>query len=400
MRLRLTPVLILIINLLPVGYCAAAPGDKNPLQAQCLKCHKEVVEKANAREFIHPPFAEKKCPVCHIGEQVASSTPGTEAPNPPQQQEKTKIRWLNISPALAAEHTFVFDNRTIGEKIFIEANASGPGRLRKELAVPPLNAMTKAAARHTPPRISNIKTSVRQNILIDAAITWQTDAKTNATVRYSIDGAEQIIEETNRFMTDHEMILPGLKNGATCRFTITCQDIFGNSATSPPFTFSTAEISPPPAAPAAHAGPADDEIALAGNFSAITDETFMLVLKANQPVAITIGTSADEAAERRPVLEKPVQPNDQEERHVPLTKKKFSSMTVCATCHKAYNQQKSHPVNVLPKGKTKIPLEYPTLPDGRISCMSCHVNHAGENEYRLMKASRRELCAGCHPDKF
>jgi len=397
MRLWLTPVLILTLNLLPGANCAAAPGEKNPLQAQCQKCHKEVVAKANAREFIHPPFAEKKCLICHISSQGAS--PAAEV-NPSQRPEKTKIRWLNISPALAAEHTFVFDYRTIGEKIFIEANSSGPARLRKELAVPPLSAMTKAVARHTPPRISDIRTSVRQNILIDAAITWRTDAKTNATVRYSIDGAEQIIEETNRFMQDHEMILPGLKNGATCRFTITCQDIFGNRATSPPLTFSTAEISPSSAAPTAHAGTANEEIALAGNFSAVTDESFMLELKTNQPVAITIGTSADETAERRPILEKLAQTIDQEERHVPLTKKKFSSMTVCATCHKAYNQQKSHPVNVLPRGKTKIPPEYPTLPDGRISCMSCHVMHAGDYEYRLIKSSRKELCSGCHPDKF
>ena len=397
MRLWLTPILTLTLNLLPVAHGAAAPGEKTPLQAQCLKCHKEVVEKANAREFIHPPFAEKNCLVCHISDQDASPiADGT----PPERPEKPKIRWLHISPALSAEHTFVFDLRTIGEKIFIEANSSGPARLRKELAVPPLSAMTKTAARHTPPRISGIKTSVRQNILLDAAITWQTDAKTNATVRYSIDGAEQIIEETNRFMTDHEIILPGLKNGATCRFTITCQDIFGNRATSQPLTFSTAEISQSPAAPAAHAGTANEEIALAGNFSAVTDETFMLELKANQPVAITIGTSADEALERRPVLEKLAPTDDQEAGHVPLTKKKFSSMTVCATCHKAYNQQKSHPVNVLPRGKTKIPPEYPTLPDGRISCMSCHVNHAGEYEYRLIKSSRKELCAGCHPDKF
>ncbi len=126
----------------------------------------------------------------------------------------------------------------------------------------------------------------------------------------------------------------------------------------------------------------------------------MLELTANQPVSITLGTSADEPAERPTILIKSAQSADTAEEHIPLANKKYSSMTICTTCHQAFNQQKSHPVNILPREKSKIPPEYPTLPDGRISCMTCHINHAANIEYRLIKSSRKELCLGCHPDNF
>jgi hypothetical protein len=90
---------------------------------------------------------------------------------------------------------------------------------------------------------------VQQGILINAAITWQSDEKTNATVQYGIEGAGQTIEEKNRFVTDHEITLPGFKSGSTYQVAITCRDIFGNSAISPIFTFSTAEVSPLPKPP-------------------------------------------------------------------------------------------------------------------------------------------------------
>lgn len=241
---------------------------------------------------------------------------------------------------------------------------------------------------------------MQQGILINAAITWQSDEKTNATVQYGIEGTGQTIEEKNRFVTDHEITLPGLKSGSTYQVAITCRDIFGNSAISPIFTFSTAEVSPLPKPPSENQGASSEKIAIKSSLFSINDENVMLELTANQPVSIAIGTSVKEPAERRIFLEKSSRSADMAEEHIPLTNKKFSSMTICTTCHKGYNQQKSHPVNILPTGKIKIPPEYPTLPDGRISCMTCHINHAANIDYRLIKSSRKELCLGCHLDKF
>ncbi|MBU4262698.1 MAG: cytochrome c3 family protein [Proteobacteria bacterium] len=260
--------------------------------------------------------------------------------------------------------------------------------------------MAKVENDLTTPRITDIKADVQLGILINSVITWQTDKKTNATVHYGIEDMGQIIEKKYCFVTDHKITLPGLKKGSTYQVAITCQDIFGNSSTSPSFSFSTADISPLHALASENQRASSDKIALKNNFFTTNDKNVILELTANQPVSIALGTAADEPAERQILMEKSGQSTDTTKEHIPLTNKKYSSMTICTTCHEGLNQQKSHPVNILPKGKSKIPPEYPTLPDGRISCMTCHINHAANIEYRLIKSSRKELCLGCHPDKF
>ncbi|MCJ7601939.1 MAG: hypothetical protein MUO63_10630 [Desulfobulbaceae bacterium] len=367
------------------------------LQEECEKCHNQVLEKELLKRYIHQPFAGRKCLTCHV-DAKDSSPPVAVQPAP--DKAKAKIRWLSISPSASAEHTFLLPVKSASGKIMIDAKAPGKSPLRQSLTIPAVNTLVKAENDQTPPRITNIKADVQQGILINAAITWQSDKKTNATVQYGIKGAGQTIEEKNLFVTDHEITLPGLKSESIYQFSITCRDIFGNSAISPIFTFSTAKVSPLPEPPPENQGASSEKIAINSSLFRINDDNVMLELTANQPVSIAIGTSDEEPAERRIFLVKPGQSPDMAEEHIPLTNKEYSSIIICSTCHKSYNQQKSHPVNILPKGKIKIPPEYPTLPDGRISCMTCHINHAANNEYRLIKSSRKELCLSCHLDKF
>lgn len=388
---------LLFFLLLPNNGPFAASNTKEPLPTECEKCHNQAIEKEMEKRYIHQPFADRKCLTCHV--DAHDSAPVAEQPSP--DRARAKIRWLGISPSASTAHTFLLPVKTTREKIvMIDANAPGQSPLRQSLTIPPAGTLVKAENDQTPPQITDIKANVQQGILLNAAISWQTDEKTNATVQYGIEDSGQTIEEKDRFVTDHEITLPGLQSGSTYQLAITCRDIFGNSATSPLFTFSTAKISPSAAPPAVQPMPGSEKIAIKSSFSSINDEHVMLELAANQPVAIAIGIAGEEPAERRVPLEKSDQSADQAREHIPLTDKRVSGMTICATCHKGYNQQKSHPVNILPKGKTKIPPEYPTLPDGRISCMTCHSNHAANIEYRLIKSSRKELCLGCHPDKL
>ncbi|MBW2186551.1 MAG: cytochrome c3 family protein, partial [Deltaproteobacteria bacterium] len=43
-----------------------------------------------------------------------------------------------------------------------------------------------------------------------------------------------------------------------------------------------------------------------------------------------------------------------------------------------------------------IPPEYPLLENGRMTCMTCHQPHSSNNEARLLKEGKKELCTGCH----
>jgi predicted CXXCH cytochrome family protein len=388
---------LLLFLLLPNNSPFAASNPKEPLPEECEKCHNPFLEKELEKRYIHQPFADRKCLTCHVDPQDSSPVAEESSPAP---LARAKIRWLDISPSVSVAHTFLLPAKNTSEKIVLEATAPGQSPLRQSLTIPPSDTLTKAKNDLTSPHITNIKADVQQGILLNAVISWQTDEKTNATVQYGSAGNGQTVEEKERFVTDHEIILPGLQSGATYQLAITCRDIFGNSTTSPLFTFSTLEIPPLPNSPAEKQRTVSEKIVITNSFFSINDKHIMLELAANQPVAIAIGISGAEPAERRISLEKSDHSADIAADHIPLTDKKVSSMTICATCHKGYNQQKSHPVNILPKGKTQIPPGYPTLPDGRISCMTCHCNHAADIEYRLIKSSRKELCLGCHPDKF
>ncbi|MCK9295177.1 MAG: hypothetical protein M0P70_08825 [Desulfobulbaceae bacterium] len=366
------------------------------MQTQCLKCHKQDFEQDLLKKYIHQPFADRKCPECHVKAKDSPSPAGQPSPD---QQARSKISWLCMSPSTSEHHTFLLPANHASGKILIDAKAPGKSPFYQSLAFPAASSMARAENDQIPPQITDIRADVRQGILINAIITCQTDEKTNVTVRYGIEDLGQTIEEKYCYATDHNLTLPGLKKGSTYLVAITCRDIFGNSATSPVFRFSTADISPlPPPAPENQSA-GSERIAIKHHFFTLNDKNVMLELTANLPVSIALGTSADEPAERPTILIKSAQSADTEE-HIPLANKKYSSMTICAACHQGFNQQKSHPVNILPSGKIKIPPEYPTLPDGRISCMTCHINHAANIEYRLIKSSRKELCLGCHPDNF
>jgi predicted CXXCH cytochrome family protein len=397
MRLLLLVFSVLFFALLPNNDGFAASSKKDPLLKECLTCHTAAFEKELLKKYIHQPFADRKCLECHVNAKDSLSPADQPSPD---QQARAKIRWLCMSPSASEKHTFLLPAQSAPGKIFIDAKALGKSRFCQSLPIPAASTMEKTGNDKIPPRIAGIRTEVRQGILINSVITWQTDEKTNATVHYGIEDMGQTVEEKYCFVTDHKMTLPGLKNGSAYQVAITCRDIFGNSTTSPIFSFSTADISPSPAPASEHQSSNSEKIAIKNNLFTTDNKNIMLELTANQPVSIALGTSDDEPAARPALPEKSVQSDDTAEEHVPLASKKYSSMTICSTCHQGFNLQKSHPVDILPRGKTKIPPEYPTLPDGRISCMTCHVNHAANIEYRLIKSSRKELCLGCHPDKF
>jgi len=398
MHLWITVFFTLSLILLPNNNSLATSSKKETLRTECLTCHAQVIEKELLKRYIHQPFIEKKCLTCHVN--AKDSSPVADQPPSGQQQARAKISWLSMSPSASEKHTFLLPAKSASGKILIDAKVPGKSPLRQILTIPAANTMAKVENDQTPPGITDIKADVQQGILINSVITWQTDEKTNATVHFGIEDTGQTIDEKYSYATDHKITLPGLKNRSTYQVAITCQDIFGNSSTSPIFSFSTADISPLLASASENQKVSSDKIVLKNSFFTTNDKNIILELTANQPVSIALGTAADEPADRQIILKKSGQSTDMTEEHISLTNKKYSSMTVCTTCHEGFNQQKSHPVNILPRGKTKIPPEYPTLPDGRISCMTCHINHAANIEYRLIKSSRKELCLGCHPDKF
>lgn len=72
------------------------------------------------------------------------------------------------------------------------------------------------------------------------------------------------------------------------------------------------------------------------------------------------------------------------------------SISICTICHPGFTGRGNHPVKIHPSIKVKIPDDYPTDSDGKISCITCHANHASNFEFRTIKPCDRALCVGCH----
>lgn len=57
----------------------------------------------------------------------------------------------------------------------------------------------------------------------------------------------------------------------------------------------------------------------------------------------------------------------------------------------------THPIDVVPSDRVKVPKEFPLDAKGRITCATCHNPHkTAYDKYLRMPADNGELCVACH----
>ena len=112
MHLWLPVFSLLSFLLLANNSSFAASSTEEPLQAECEKCHNQVLEKELLKRYIHQPFADRKCLTCHV--DAKDSPPVADQPAP--DKAKAKIRWLSISPSASAEPIFLLPVKSTQKK--------------------------------------------------------------------------------------------------------------------------------------------------------------------------------------------------------------------------------------------------------------------------------------------
>lgn len=367
-----------------------------PVQAvdftHCSMCHKVVLEEV-FRPYLHVPFQQQRCGECHLPQK---SAPADEVVDPVKLQDRRKINWLGESLMADRQHAFVLPAEKVRDSLLVETRGANGAFSRKELPLPPLASLAEVKDSGRPPVISDVGVlKVERGVFLSATVGWQTDALADAQVRYDSGDLTQSTPTASRLGRRHEIVLVNLKPDQTYRFTVVSRDIFGRSQESPPLTFSTAQPSaarlPDPTRPVpgdpAEIGFASQLLRLGGNY--------LLELNLEQPAAVSIGTGN---SVRKPALATGLIPTGGNDRnHQDLSSKQAAGLAACGSCHRKMATA-THPVNVFPKPGMVIPPEYPTLPDGRITCRSCHEAHSSDNEYLTIKPSGRTLCVGCHKD--
>jgi predicted CXXCH cytochrome family protein len=280
----------------------------------------------------------------------------------------------------------------------IQVQGGGGASFRQEIAVPPLKTLAEVKDSGLPPVVSAARVlKIERGLFLSATIGWQTDTITDALVSYGTKDLSQTSQPSQRFGHRHEVILYDLKPDKTYHASIISRDLFGRRQTSEALTFSTAKaLTAAQSARSANLPESEGEPRLTSNFRRV-GTGYLLELALDRPAWVYVGAGGMPRKPEPPVGSTGVVGGEDDKFHEGLSTRQVASLEACQGCHE--NQATAtHPVNVFPKPGMIIPPEYPTLPDGRITCRSCHEPHSSENEFLAVKPDKRELCVGCHRD--
>jgi predicted CXXCH cytochrome family protein len=354
----------------------------------CLKCHKEYFDDEVKKTFIHKPFLEKECELCHSPDWVDNAA---ESDGKTRLPKKTRTLASDIS--LAKTHLFSIPKDYNLSVLFIVANKDSSEPYRVKLKVDPFESLNTLASDYTPPEIFDVEVlEVNIGAMASAKIEWHTDELSNSRVSFGIEQPDGQVLDSDEFLTDHMVELYSLKPGVTYYFKIKSEDIYGNSKESQVYTFSTDKNFGLKKDPDLNSS--SKTLKLKSDVSR-SEDNYLIKISANQHVSIEISTY-DLPNNSKMLKDSSNLPQN----HPPMKSIYETNVLICETCHQALSEKFSHPVHFRARLGSYIPSDYPRLPNGQMSCLTCHDFHASSNAYHLRKSGERKLCIGCHKRSF
>jgi len=395
LRFSLRPLLLGIILL-----CILSPADSSTGFAasrnatsdrECVRCHEKMINRVNMKRYIHKPFREHKCTICHL----AGKSPAQENEHDRdrgQENAGEKIRWISRHFDPARVHWFLIPASQVDDTLFLQTAGDRNKPALIKISLPPIEELPVQKDDHQGPRIDDISfVGLQRGVFLSAIVQWHTDRPSGGQVFYGPQASEKNKTPFDPILTtEHRMRLSPVLPGKKYQYTVLSRDVFGNEQRSAPHFFSTNKSFILPRA--------DNDDVVSGkpriqySLSSVNGSYFLHVI-ADQPTFMTIGVRRNQ--HKRPLI---ASANGEQKtfRHPPMKSRLEVSMTVCKSCHASYWEGATHPVGVRPKNGMRIPKEYPVLADGRITCMSCHRFHGSNYEARVIRPSKKALCIGCH----
>jgi len=422
---RTVAILIILIFIMSVIFWVSATiSHAAHDDSECATCHSDDVDEVQTRLYVHAPFRDGKCGACHVSSARASdATPPAEdpqgfapKPDPLAGSEKiasVDVHWLYeyfepvqnlLIPLSAAE---------VESMLVVELWDQCRGEHQHVVPLPPLQQ-----ARPLPPGIRGEVQIHSLNIARDPnrPDTVVVECRTNVPVRGELrlqekDGRARFLSTPQGFHSRMQMRITGLSSNTRYELEFNYASVDGKKQRSPIHVFIPAQLAPRTPADAV-AGEHQCELeADIGVYQGKCDEgmCYFLSVAANQPITLSVGAL-------KPGVDVPAHlqgtnPSTSGEKpqanstgggnpgfHSGLADGYFTNYESCRPCHSDFFGPMSHPVDIVPGVGMDVSPELPLLEDGRISCMTCHVFHGGNDFYRLRFSTKKALCHACHDE--
>lgn len=372
----------------------------------CLQCHEEDFDLDLEQALvIHEPCREKRCLVCHCPEAENTNReddkPDAAATLPAPQRNtsvpENEIEIIDLHLHQDRFHSFRFPELGQSEPLLVEIWC-GKSRLGLEkIPLPALVGLPVLDNRQRPPALKNIQVvAIESGIVASAVIVWETDTPASSQIEYGVDDFKTLSFPQHEYLFHHRVVLNDLKPRRLYSFKVSSTDLFGNQATSNAFFFSTAET-----LSEKNDNAVDADCGLVQRRFFRYNDQYLAIFQISSPGSLSIGRQAASQADTNEASSvtadnKGAERDTAVDLHQFLLDEKDTTINNCFSCHKGIRREMSHPIDVRPRAGMKVPKEYPLLADGRLSCMTCHVRHAGRYSFRLIRAQGRDFCHGCH----
>ena len=379
--------------------------------SSCLECHKEAFDEDLARGLVHQPCLETRCIICHCpasaditDDHAQARSAGTVSPVPETQTEDYELTVIDATLQSGFSHSFLFSDEKVENVLLVELWQGKERQKVERIALLPLDQLPRLVDDKQPPQLSDIKLEkVERGPFSSAVITWKTDKPATSGIRYGVTELNRNSVPGGGLTRNHRVTLSSLKTNRKYQFSVVSNDLFGNQAVSDCRVLSTEGDDKVVSEP--ELLPGNQDYSIIGKQFFNVDGRYLALFELSQSLSLSIGVEdpqgqvgrlPDSFMSSAPESEKGAMVSAEEDEHCSLLSEVETTIDICLTCHKGIRKDMSHPVNVLPTPGMQVPKEYPLLSSGKLSCVTCHVRHGGDNLYRLVRAQGKRFCKGCH----